>query len=233
MRLAFVALALSLQGMALAQDANRPQPQPTPTSEANFDALVARIQDFQQRHSIEVYGADNPAAVPRGMIVRAFFARFRMIDDDSFAQYALEQVGASGADVETLRQAKGIDQTEKDAQGCSILLTGSLADADGLAIANYIVAAEAESDREAAVAHQQIIDRLSRPVRTRIEQGIDDLARGMVGNNLDHLGMAREDPELYKIMVIGYCRGRTNAVANQAENANGQPAGNVNVVRHR
>lgn len=225
MRPMFMALVLSMHGAVVAQGGapNEGQPGPTPAGQARAEAFFARIQDFQQRHSITVHGGDNPAAMSRGMLLSMFFTRFRSVDDASFAQFALEEVGATGADVDVLKQARNVPAAKPLGDACAILLEGSLADADGLEIANHIVAVEEAVDRDTAAPYLDIIDRLSPRVRANVLQGVDAMAVGLVSTNLDHLGMAHEDPDLYKAMTTGYCRGRRHAAANSSAVTNQDP----------
>jgi hypothetical protein len=244
---AFIAVAWLLPGAVFAQGGPASgQPGPTPAGQARADAFFARVQDLQRRHSITIDGRDDPAAIARGTVLRSYFARFRAVDDTSFAQLALEEVGATGSDVEVLKEARTFvrDQqlaapgdllnlsrqsastSESNGDLCASLLEGSLADADGVEIANHIVALEAESDRATAAPFEDIIDRLSPRVRANVLQGIDEVARGFVSTELDHLGMAHEDPDLYKALRTGLCRGRriAAATASDAGDSNGSRA---------
>lgn len=228
MRPPFMALVLLMHGAAVAQGGapSDDQPGPTPAGQARAEAFFARIQDFQQRHSLTVHGGDDSAALPRGTLLRTFFARFRSVDDASFAQFALEEVGATGSDVEVLKQARNVPATKPSGDACAILLEGSLADADGLEIANHIIAFVAESDRATAAPYQDIIDSLSPRVRANALREMDEMAVGWASTNLDHLGMAKEDPDLYKAMTTGYCRGKRHAAANPPAVANQAPLNN-------
>lgn len=216
-----------MQGAVVAQDApNQNQPHPHPTGQARFEALVARSHDFEKRHSITVHGADNTAAIQRGVLLEMFFTRFRMVDDVSFAQFALEQVGATGSDVEILKEARSIPAVIPSSDICALLLDGPLAVADGLDIANHVNAVDAEWDRETAAPYQDIIDRLSPRVRANVLQGVDEVAVALVSTNRDHLGMALEDPDLYKTMTTGYCRGERHAIAKRSAVTSQDPISN-------
>jgi hypothetical protein len=218
-----MALALLGHGAVFAQD-EPGRPQPDPNAQARFEALVAQIQDFQKRHSITVNGAENPAAIQRGVLLEMFFSRFRAVDDVSFAQFALETVGATGSDAEVLKEAQSIPTTKPSGDICARVLDGSLA--DGLDIATVISAFEAESEQDAAAHYQNIIDRLSPRVRANVSQRMDDEVVHISSTNLDHLGMALEDPDLYRTMTKGYCRGQRKANANPSAVRNQSPFSN-------
>lgn len=214
MRLILMALVLYAQEVALAQDAPSSQSTPTPSGQARFEALIAEIQDLQKRHTVTVHGADNPSAISRGVRLQMFFAPFRMIDDDlSFAQFALERVGATGSDVEALKNVRNISPVELNSDTCALLLDGSLASAGGLDIANHVIAVEEEWNNKIVARFQLVIDRLSPRVRENVLRGVNEAAAGMVSTNLDHIGMATEDPDLYKTMTTGLCRGHRHATA--------------------
>lgn len=214
MRPIYIALACLVPGTPFAQDAPDPSRRPfAAAGQARFAALVGQIQDFQKRHSITVHGADDLEAMPLGVVYGMYFARFRMDDDTSFAQFALEQLGATGSDVEVLKGVRRAPIATAVVDLCALLLEGPLAGAGGWEVASFIVAAEAHRDRDTAAHYQQVIDRLSPRVRANVLQGISEVARGLSSTNLDHLSMAKEDPDLYKTMITGYCRGKRGASA--------------------
>ena len=220
----FVALVCLVQGAVFAQDApKQSQPRHDPAAQARFDALVTRIQDFQKRHTITVNGSENPAGLRRGAVLTMLFTRHGPADDTLFAQFALERYGATGADTEMLKEVRDVPDAAKGKPSvdiCVRVLDGSLA--DGLSIAKYITEVDEESDRDAVARYQSIIDKLSPRVRANVLQKIDEDVIGISSSNLDHLGMALEDPDLYRTMMTGLCRGKKDALA--ASRLNSSPA---------
>jgi hypothetical protein len=211
MKLLLAALVLLAQGAAFAQEnPDQSQPRQDPVARARFDALFARIQDFQRRHTIRVNGSENPGALPRGAVLTMFFAQRGPSDDAAFSQFALERYGATGPDAEALKETRDVI-AKPSVDICANVLDGSLS--DGMSIAKYITRVNEESDRDVVVRYQGIFDKLSPRVRANVLQKIDEYAVGVSGADLDNLGMAQEDPDLYKTMMNGLCRGKKNALA--------------------
>jgi hypothetical protein len=208
--LIFVALVCLAQGAVFAQDApKQSQPQRDAAAQARVAALYARILDFQKRHTITVNGSENPAGLRRAAVFATLFPQYGPADDAAFAQYALERYGATGSDTEVLTEARRVSEAtaaKPSVDICARVLDGSLS--DGPSIARYITQAEEESDRDAVARYQSILDKLSPRVRANVLQKIAEDVVGMSSSDLDHLGMAREDPDLYRTMMTGLCRGK-------------------------
>jgi hypothetical protein len=208
------ALMCLLHGAVFAQSTpNQGQVPPRdPAAQARFDALFASIQDLQKRHMVTVNGSENPGALKRGAVLEMFFGRMGPSDDIAFAQFAAERYGATGQDAEVLKQASlGATNKQPSIDICVRVLDGSLP--DGLSIAKYVTAIDEESDKDTAARYQGLIDKLSPRVRANVEQLIRESAVKIGSGNLDHLGMAQEDPDLYKTMMTGLCRGKKAATA--------------------
>jgi hypothetical protein len=234
MRPTYVALACFLPGALFAQEAPDQARRPVDAlGQARFAALVAQIQDLQRRHSITVHGADDPGAMPLGIVYSTYFARFRMVDDASFAQFALEEVGATGSDVDVLKGIEKAPVVSPAVDLCADVLEGPFADAGGLEIARHIVAAEASGDRNWAAPYQMIVDGLSPRVRANVLRGIDEVARGLSSTELDHLSMATEDPDLYRTMITGYCRGNRRASVGASKASSAASANQIAPARAR
>jgi hypothetical protein len=131
--------------------------------------------------------------------------------DAQFAQFALERVGATGADVETLRGIGRVVDTEKNRHVdiCAPILDGSLP--DGLSVAKYVTQVNSEIDHAAEGSYQAVLDKLSASVRATLLQDINNEATRVVSIYADHLGMASEDADLYKALMTARCRGRQSA----------------------
>ena len=214
MKLILAALVLLVQCAVFAQD-ELPQSRPSqdPVAQARGAALFATIQEFQRRHTITVNGSENPGGLRRGGVLTVVFAQRGPNDDAAFAQFALERYGATGPDAEALKAARDV-VAQPSVDICARVLDGSFS--DGLSIAKYITQVDEESDRDVVVRYQSIFDKLSPRVRANVLQKIDEEVVGVSGGELDHLGMAQEDPDLYKVMMTGLCRGKKSAVSSTA-----------------
>jgi hypothetical protein len=196
---------LFLRETAFAQNA-------PPAQQANLPPIVARVMDFERRHEYTVEGKDNPAALDRGAVLSMFFGhQSGPADDAAFAQLALEHFGATGADTETLKEARALTHAPRPASvdTCARVLDGSLP--DGMSIAKYITKVNQDSDRAIAAPYQAVIDKLSPAVRANVLRAIDEEMAGMGGGGLDHLGAAQDDPELYQMLMRGRCLGAKHA----------------------
>jgi hypothetical protein len=210
-------LGLAVQSGVLAQES--PTPRPSPTAQARFESLVAQIQEFQRRYTTHRRGSDHPEAFRYGSMLTSMLAYGGPADDVGFAQFVLERYGATGADVEVLKEARDASAAARaggaaydpDADHCTRLLDGSLRDA--IDVARYIIELDERPEREAADRNRSFLAELSPPVRATVLQRIDEQTANVVSSNLDHLAMAIVDPDLYVTMVTGYCRGKQHALA--------------------
>lgn len=177
--------------------------------------LVARIQDLQRRHTTTVQGSDNPANIPRGEMLRMFFADLSTQappDDAAFRQFAIDRFGATESDVGELKQAlrsvvnvdaRGSKLEEQSNGFCPHVLDGSLPDA--LSIATYLTKMDEQENKQAEVRYQAIIDKLSPGARANLLQSVDQLAARSANSTLDYVGMAYDDPNLFVTMMKGVC----------------------------
>lgn len=113
------------------------------------------------RTNIRVAGSENPAALRRRAVLRMLFPQYGPADGAAFAQFALERYGATGSDVEVLKEARLVSDAasaKPSVDICVRVLDGSLS--DGLSIAKYITQVNDESDRAAETRYQRILDKL-------------------------------------------------------------------------
>jgi len=182
---------------------------PDPAAQERFLALVARMEDLRERHTIHASGAENPHAA----VVRMFFQQGGPPDDVAFAQFAQARYGATGSDTEVLKETRRRPPSSAmpSVDICARILDGSLL--DGMSIANYITQTKDDKDRADEAYYQRILDRLSPRVRANVLQRMTEELDGMSSGDLDHLGMAQEDADLYKTMMTSLCRGKKAAAA--------------------
>ena len=219
-----------LPALLLAQE--RPQDQ---TPQERGAAVFARVQALMARHTVTVHGVENPNGIPRGQLLRLFFSRLSLqapSDDVSFAQFALDSFGATGSDTDLLSAVAhntGVEKARVKSDICERVLDGSLP--DGLSIAKYVTAADEKEVRDDETYYQAILDKLSPTVRdTVIRRAVVEGVAKVDSTTLDHMGMASEDPDLYKVAMTGICRGKKSAVSSTA-NVLEQPHGAAEIQR--
>jgi hypothetical protein len=238
MKTIILMLGLTVMSDALAQETLTPRN--SASSRLRFEYLLAEIQNFERRYTIRLRGAEHPEVFRHGVILTSVLAYGGPSDDIGFAQFALEQYGASGDDVEVLKMAReaaaaasaGSAEQAASVDHCARLLEGAFR--DGVALAQYIVEQNERPTREAAIRNRSFLDRLSPPVRGNVLRRVDERVADVASSNLDHLTMATVDPDLYVTMVTGYCRGKQHALERlRAEPPAPQRQSGISVDRSR
>ena len=136
-----------------------------------------------------------------------FFSRGLPTDDAALASAALGRFGAVGADVAVLKEAQQVGSTKPPPVDiCARLLDGSLP--DGLSMAKFVAKTNDDAEQDTVGRYQRVIDKLSPRVRATVMQKYAEEASMMSSGTNDHVGMAQEDPELYKFGMTSACRGR-------------------------
>ena len=206
-----LSLVFLVQGAAFAQGApTKPTPEQQQAAQQRFAAQIEKFMALQERHTTKVDGAINAAGLRRGEALTLFFTHGLPNDDAALAKAALERFGATGADVAVLKEASQVrSQAPPPVDTCARLLDGSLP--DGLSMAKFVAKTRDDAEADTAQRYQSVIDKLSPRVRANVLQKYNEEAAAVSSSTIDHVGMAQEDPELYKLGMTSACRGRKSA----------------------